>query len=522
MFENEFTLYKMLMQKGQEAFDAKYEDAVLRVKEELGKTYPMIIDGKPVTTGGAFPVLSPIDTRIVVANFPIGKEEHAKNAIAAARKAFQKWGRTDYKERVKIFRKAADLMSNRKFELSALLSFENGKNRYESVADVDEAIDFMRYYAEQMEINNGFVKEMKSSYPGEKNRSVMKPYGVWAVIAPFNFPIAITVGMCAGALITGNTVVLKPASDTPLTSYKFCELLDEAGLPPGVINLVTGSGGVVGKTLVESDDVDGISFTGSKEVGLSIFKSASSNRHKPVITEMGSKNPAIITKNADLNKAVEGVLKAAFGYSGQKCSACSRVYVHESLKDEFVNRLVKRTSELTIGNPLNKNNFLGPLINENAYENYKKYVDAAKKDGKILTGGNVVTDGDLKHGFYVQPTIVDKLPKDHRLFKEEMFVPILCVADYKELDEAIKLCNDSDYGLTAGIFSNDKNEINEFLDKIESGVVYVNRARSATTGAMVGCQPFVGWKNSGISGKGTGSEYYLQLFMREQSQTICD
>lgn len=522
MFENESTLSKTLMQKGEEAFDAKYEDAVLRVKEELGKTYPMIIDGKPVTTGGAFAVLSPIDARIVVAHFPIGQEEHAKSAIAAARKAFQHWSRTDYRERVRIFRNAADIMSKRKYELSALLSFENGKNRYEAIGDVDEAIDFMRYYAEQMELNNGFVKQMKSAYPEEKNRSIMKPYGVWAVIAPFNFPIAITDGMCTGAIITGNTVVLKPASDTPLISYKFCEILEEAGLPPGVINLVTGAGSVVGKALVESEDIDGISFTGSKEVGLSIYRTANSKRPKPVITEMGSKNPALVTKNVDLDKAVDGVLKAAFGYSGQKCSACSRVYVHESLKEEFVNRLVKRTSELTVGNPLNRNNFLGPLMNESAYEKYKKYTDIARKDGQVLTGGNVIADGELKYGYYVRPTIVDKLPKDHTLFKEEMFVPILCVADYKEFGEAIKLCNDVDYGLTAGIFSNDQNEINEFLDKIEAGVVYVNRARSATTGAMVGCQPFVGWKNSGISGKGTGSEYYLTLFMKEQSQTICD
>ncbi len=522
MFENESTLFKTLMHKGEESFDAKYEDAVLRVKEELGKTFTMIIDGKSVTADGVFAVLSPIDTRVVVAHFPAGKEEHAKSAIAAARKAFQQWSRTDYSERVKIFRKAADIMSRKKYELAASLSFENGKNRYEAIGDVDEAIDFMRYYAEQMELNNGFVKQTNSAYPDEKNKSVMKPYGVWAVIAPFNFPIAITDGMCAGALITGNTVVLKPASDTPLTSYKFCKILEEAGLPAGVINFVTGSGSVVGKTLVESDDVDGISFTGSKEVGLGIYRTANAKRSKPVITEMGSKNPVLVTKNADLDKAVDGVLKAAFGYSGQKCSACSRVYVHESLKEEFVNRLVKRTNELTIGNPLNKDSFMGPLINENAYENYKKYVDVARKDGKVLVGGNVVVDGELKHGYYVQPTIIDKLPKDHKLFKEELFIPILCVADYKEFDEAIKLCNDTDYGLTAGIFSKDKNEVNEFLAKIEAGVVYVNRARSATTGAMVACQPFVGWKNSGISGKGTGSEYYLTLFMREQSQTICD
>jgi 1-pyrroline-5-carboxylate dehydrogenase len=521
MFENESTWSRALMHKGEEDFHARYEDAALRVKEELGKTFPMIIDGKEVNADGAFPDLSPIDRRIIVAHFQMGKTEHALSAISAAKNAFRTWSMTDYRERVRIMKKAADIMSSRKYELSALLTFENGKNRYESLGDVDEAIDFLRYYAEQMEINNGFIKPMKSAYPDERSRSVMKPFGVWAVIAPFNFPMAITDGMCAGAIITGNTVVLKPASDTPLTAYKFCEILEEAGLPSGVINFITGSGSVVGKALIESDDVDGIVFTGSRDVGLSIYGQANSKRPKPVITEMGGKNPALITKNADLEKAVEGVMRAAFGYSGQKCSACSRVYVHESLKREFVERLAKRTKDLKVGNPLNRDVYIGPVINEGAYENFKKYAAVAAKDGKVLAGGNALTDGELQHGYFVQPTIVDALPKDHKLFKEELFVPILAVAEYRDFDEAVRLCNDADYGLTAGIFSKDENEVREFLDRIEAGVVYVNRARSATTGAMVGCQPFVGWKYSGISGKGTGSEYYLTLFMREQSQTVC-
>jgi len=521
MFENESTFFKASMHKGEEDFHARYEDAVLRLKQELGKTYTMIIDGKRINADGTFAVHSPADIRVVVGHFQSGNTDNTLTAISAAKNAFKKWSMTDHRERIKIFRKAADIMSTRKYELSALLTFENGKNRYESIGDVDEAIDFLRYYAEQMESNNGFVKQTKSAYPDEKSHSVMKPYGVWAVIAPFNFPMAITDGMCAGAIITGNTVVLKPASDTPLTAYKFCEILEEAGLPSGVINFVTGSGSVVGKALIESDDVDGIVFTGSRDVGLSIYRQANSKAPKPVITEMGGKNPAVVTKNADLDKAVDGVMRAAFGYSGQKCSACSRVYVHESLRNEFVDRLVKRTKQLNVGNPSNRDVYLGPVINKNAYETFRKNSELAKKDGKILAGGDIVTDGDLKHGYYVQPTIVDGLSKDHILFKEELFVPILAVADYKDFDEVIRLCNDADYGLTAGIFSRDQKEVKEFLDKIESGVVYVNRARSATTGAMVGCQPFVGWKYSGISGKGTGSEYYLTLFMREQSQTTC-
>src|SRR5574341_616322 len=363
MFDNESTYSKALMHKGEEEFHVKYEDAIVRVKGAFGTTYPMIIDGKRVTTDTTFPERSPIDTRVVVAHFQVGKAEHALKAITAAKNAFKHWSKTDYKERIKIFRKAADLMSSKKYELSALLTYENGKNRYESAGDVDEAIDFLRYYAEQMEVNHGFTKPTKSAYQDEKSRSVMKPYGVWAVIAPFNFPMAITDGMCAGAIITGNTVVLKPASDTPLTAYKFCEILEEAGLPAGVINFVTGSGSVVGKTLIESDDIDGIVFTGSRDVGLSIFRQANSKRPKPVITEMGGKNPTLVTENADLDKAVDGVMRAAFGYASQKCSACSRVYVHESVKNEFVDRLVKKTKELKLGNPSNKDVYVGPLIN---------------------------------------------------------------------------------------------------------------------------------------------------------------
>jgi 1-pyrroline-5-carboxylate dehydrogenase len=245
-------------------------------------------------------------------------------------------------------------------------------------------------------------------------------------------------------------------------------------------------------------------------------------RPRPLIAELGGKNPAIVTETADIGKAVDGVMKAAFGYSGQKCSACSRVYVHKKVKDEFVKRLVEKTKNLPVGSPLDPNTFLGPLANEDAYKKYQQYIRIADRDGKILVGGSARKDGELKYGYYVQPTIVASLPKKHRLFKEEMFVPILCVADYEKFDDAIRLANDSDYGLTAGIFSGREEEIKGFLDGIEAGVAYVNRQASATTGAMVGCQPFGGWKDSGTTGRGTGGPHYLTQFMREQSQTIAE
>jgi 1-pyrroline-5-carboxylate dehydrogenase len=522
MFENEHTVHRFMTEKAEGQFHDRYERALEQVRSEFGRKYPMIIGGREVRTPSTVAQTSPIDTRIVLGYLPVGGASHVRQAIAAAKKAFGSWGRTGFQERVRICLAAADIMSQHKFELAAWISYENGKNRYEAIADVDEAIDFLRYYSEEMERNNGFETVMKSAQPNEKSRSVMKPYGVWGVIAPFNFPAAILVGMSTGAIITGNTVVVKPSSNTPIIAFKFAEILKQAGLPDGVFNLVIGTGSKVGGELVASKDVSGIVFTGSRDVGYSMAREFSKTRPRPLVAELGGKNPAIVTETADIEKAVDGVLKATFGYSGQKCSACSRVYVQKNVKDEFLKRLVEKTKNLPVGNPLEPNTFIGPLANEDAYKKYQQFVRIADKDGKIMVGGSARKDGELKHGYYVQPTIVAGLPKKHRLFKEELFVPILCVADYDKFDDAIRLANEAEYGLTAAIFSGRQEEIKEFLDCIEAGVVYVNRQASATTGAMVGCQPFGGWKNSGTTGRGTGGPHYLTQFMREQSQTIVE
>ncbi len=520
MFENEHTLRYFMTEKAEGQFHDRYEKALEQVRPDFGRKYPMIIGGKEVRTAKNFSRLSPINTRLVLGHFPAGSAKHTKLAISSAKKAFEEWGRTDWQERVRIFRSAADLMSRKKFELAAWVSYENGKNRFEAIGDVDEAIDFVRYYAEEMERNNGYETPMKSAQPNETSKSVMKPYGVWGVIAPFNFPAAILTGMTTGALITGNTVVLKPSSDAPIIAFKIADIFFQAGVPAGALNIVFGSGSKVGGELVSNEDVSGIVFTGSREVGYSMSKQFSKERPRPLIAELGGKNPAIVTDTADINKAVEGVMKAAFGYSGQKCSACSRVLVHKGVKDEFLHKLVEKTKNLPVGNPLEPNTFMGPLVNDSAYKKFQQYTRLANRDGKVLTGGYVRREGELKHGYYVEPTIVAGLPKNHRLFKEELFVPILCVADYDKFDEALKLANDVDYGLTAGIFSGDNGEIKKFLDYIEAGIVYVNRHASATTGAMVGCQPFGGWKDSGNTGRGTGGPHYLTQFLREQSQTI--
>ncbi len=521
MFENEKTWAKAISNNTTDEFHRKFDQAVDSVKKDFGKRYPMIIGGKEIYSEDQFDVKSPADTQIIIAKFPLATKEDTLNAIESAKQAFAKWSLTPYQKRVQIFREVADTFSTDKFKLAAIMCFENGKSRLEAMGDVDEAIDFMRFYAEQIELNEGYSKETKSPSPTEKTRSVLKPYGVWGIISPFNFPSAIAIGMTSGALITGNSAVLKPASDTPLSAFKFVEAIYHK-LPPAALNFVTGSGSMVGRTIIESPLVDGIAFTGSREVGMSGFTTFVEKKPRPFISEMGGKNPAIITQSADLEKATDGVLRAAFGYGGQKCSACSRVYVQKNVANRFMEKLVEKTRSIRIGNPWQKDVFLGPVINEAAVKKFEKAAELARKDGKIVHGGSVLKNSDYQHGHFVEPTIVSGLPQEHELVSEELFLPFLCIQEFENFDDAIKLANKSNYGLTAGIFSQDKKEVEEFFNRIEAGVTYANRATSATTGAFVGGQPFVGWKDSGISGKGAGGAYYLLQFMREQTQTRCE
>lgn len=520
MFENERTWGKFVDNNSTDEFHKKFDSAVSQVQKDFGKKYPMIIGGKEIFSNDIFQVRSPADKNLILGRFPIATKEDTLYAIEAAKDSFYKWSLVSYQKRVEIFREVADVFSKDKFILAAILCFENGKNRLEAIGDLDESIDFMRFYAEQLETNEGFSKETKSASPSERTRSVLKPYGVWGIISPFNFPSAIAIGMTSGALITGNTIVLKPSSDAPISAFKFVEAIYHK-LPPAAINFVTGAGSIVGKTILDSNLVDGIAFTGSKEVGMSGYSEFESHRPRPFISEMGGKNPAIISASSDIEKATDGVLRAAFGYSGQKCSACSRVYVQKSIAPKFLERLVTKTSALKIGKPWEKDAYIGPVINESAVKKFQKASDLAKKDGKIICGGSVVSDGSNKDGNFVAPTIVTNLPKDHELIREELFLPFLCVEEFENFDEALAMANKSNYGLTAGIFSQDKNEVEKFFERIEAGVTYANREASATTGAMVGAQPFVGWKDSGISGKGAGGTYYLLQFLREQTQTRC-
>ncbi len=436
VFENEKTWTSAVLNNSTDEFNRKFDQAIDTVKKDFGKKYPMIIGGKEIYSDDQFQVRSPADTRIVIATFPLATKDDALHAIDSAKDAFSRWSQTPYQKRIQIFMECADILSSDKFQLAAMMTFENGKNRLEAMGDVDEAIDFLRFYSDQLELNQGFSKETKSANSNEKTRSVLKPYGLWGIISPFNFPSAIAIGMTTGALITGNSVVLKPSSNTPLSAFKFVESIHYK-LPPAALNFVTGAGSIVGKTILESPLVDGIAFTGSKEVGMLGFQAFVDKKPRPFISEMGGKNPTIITESADLENAAEGVLRASFGYGGQKCSACSRVYVQKNIANQFMEKLVSKTKSIKIGHPWQKDVFLGPVINEDAVKKFQQASDVAKKDGKIMFGGSVLKDSDYQHGYFVEPTIVANLPQEHTLTVEELFLPFVCVIQFDSFDEGM-------------------------------------------------------------------------------------
>ena len=497
----------------QSAFDA----ALQRARADLGRTYPMLIGGQERHSGDTFEDRSPIDRELVVARFPVGTRQDVQDAVDAARAAYPAWRDTPWRERLAIMRRAAELISERQFDYAALMSLEVGKNRLEALGDVEETADLLRYYADEFEKADGFVKPMGSLSSAEKTRSVLRPYGVFAVISPFNFPMALAGGPAGGAMIAGNTVVLKPSSDAPLLGWKFGEAMRDAGLPDGVFNLVTGPGETVGAELEENPGIDGMVFTGSYEVGMKLHRSFTKDYPRPIITEMGGKNPAIVTRNADLDEAAEGVMRSAFGFDGQKCSANSRVYVEKPVAREFVDMLVEKARGISVGDPTQRENWMGPVINQRALEKFRTAVDDARRDGGTVEVGG---EADDSRGFFPTPTVVTGLPLDHRLFRDELFVPFLVVGEVDSLEQALAEANRTEYGLTAGIFSRDDAEVQRFLDTIQAGVVYVNRRAGATTGAWPGIQSFGGWKGSGSSGKGGLGPYYVQQFLREQSQTI--
>ena len=500
----------------------QFDAGIERARTLLGGSYRNVISGQERDGEGTFGKHSPIDGSLV-GTFAKGTRTDVQDAVAAARVAFPAWSRRPWQERVAILRAVADRISERQMEISAVVAIEVGKNRLEALGDVEETADLIRWSCDMVEQNNGFDHPMGNlGDPAVHTRSVLKPYGVWGIIAPFNFPFALSGGPSGGALVAGNTVVYKPSSDTPLTGVLLTQVMREGGIPDGVFNMVLGPGETVGEEIQTNPGVDGILFTGSFEVGFRLYKDFAKAYPKPVIVEMGGKNPAIVTAKADLDEAAEGVMRAAFGLSGQKCSANSRVYVERPVYEAFLARLTEKTRAITIGDPLDRGNWMGPVINQKAIDRYQDAVAESKRDGSVVTGGERLTGGAYDKGFFVSPTVVAGLPTSHRLFQEELFLPFTAVAPVDSLDEALTLANANVQGLTAGLYSEDAAEQQRFLDEIEAGVVYINRRAGATTGAWPGIQPFGGWKGSTATGKSGGGFYYVQQFLREQSQTIVD
>ncbi len=506
-----------------EQLHAEYEAGLVKARAQLGSHHANLVGGKSREGDGVTTLRTPIDTDIVVGTFARGTRGDVVDAIAAARAAQPAWAATPWRERLAIVRRAAALISERQMEYAALMAIEVGKNRLEALGEVEEAADLLRYYSDVMERNEGYDHPMDNLGDATVHtRTILRPFGVFAVISPFNFPMALSGGPTSAAMVAGNTVIFKPSTTAPLSGVKLVEAYRDAGVPDGVINLVMGPGETVGDELQSNPGVDGIVFTGSYEVGFDLFRRFSTRFPRPCIVEMGGKNPAIVTAKADLEEAAEGIVRSAFGFGGQKCSANSRVYVERSVHDELVRLLVEKSEALTIGDPLLREHWLGPVIDQRAVDRYTAAAAEARRDGTIFTGGERLTDRGMDRGFYVEPAVVGNLPADHRLFRDELFVPFTAVAAVDSLDEAIRLSNDSVYGLTAGIFSEDPAEVERFLATIDAGVLYVNRRAGATTGAWPGVQAFGGWKGSGSTGKAGLSMYYVAQFMREQSHTVVD
>lgn len=508
-----------------EELHSRFDEALARTKSHLGQEYGMIIDGKDHKAVEKFEDRSPVDTNMVLGVFQKGSAQDAEMALAAARKAFPMWSKTPWQERVALMRKAADKIDEHLFEIGVAMAMEVGKNRMEALGDVAETADLIRYACFQMEKNDGYYVEMgRDPLVGYQatNFSVLRPYGVWLVISPFNFPAALTGGPSGAALVTGNSIVMKPATDTPWTVRLLAECLREAGLPDGVFNYVTGPGRTLGQALIDSPEVDGVTFTGSFDVGMKIYRDFAEGKYvRPTILELGGKNPAIVSRHADLERAAIGIVRSAFGLQGQKCSACSRIYVEEPVYDALVPRLVELTNNLTIGDPTDRAVYLGPVVNQSSYQDFKNFSEELSQAGTFLTGGKVLTEGDYGKGYFCTPTLVADLPLDHRLWKYEMFLPISTIAKVNSLDEAMREANDVNYGLTAGFYGS-KDETDWFFDQIQAGVTYANRPQGATTGAWPGFQPFGGWKGSGSTGKNAGGHYYLPLYMHEQIRTVIE
>jgi len=498
----------------------EFDAALVSLRAEFGKSYPSWVAGQAVESHDLLDSRPPHDTRQLLARFHRAPVTVLDTAVKAAKAAQRVWAALPWQERVARIRRAAELISERRLRLAAIMSLEVGKNRLESLGDVEESADLLRYYAGQVEESNGFSRPLGKLSPNEDTRDVLRPYGVFAVISPFNFPAALATGMAGAALLAGNAVILKPSEETPWCAQGLYDALRDAKLPDGLFQVLHGEGHVIGAALSRHPGIDGVAFTGSSRVGFELQRlMTSGSRMRPALLEMGGKNATLVCESADIDAAVEGCARSAFGLSGQKCSALSRIYVARSKQKEFTAKLVERARKIVIGDPTRADVYLGPVINAAAVERYEKAAaDVKSGGGTIHLGGERLRGADYEHGYFVAPTIAT-VPRGHRIAKDELFLPFVIVDGFDTFDEAIALANDVDYGLTGGIFSGNQEEVEQFMDRCEAGVLYANRKTGATTGAWPGVQSFCGWKGSGSTGKGGCGPFYVAQFAREQSQT---
>lgn len=485
-----------------------YRAALHRVEAQLGLHAPLVIGGRSIETGRHIRSIDPARPSRVVGTASSATPDTAVDAVTAAWRAFPGWSTTPASERAEIVHRVGDLIAERIYDFAAWQTYEDGKNWIEAEADVAEAVDFCRYYAHQAIAMSEPLPVY--DYPGETNESWLQPIGAGVVIPPWNFPLAILVGMTAGPIAAGNTVVLKPASNTPIVGWGFMQVLEEAGLPPGVVNFLPGPGDEVGDTFVDHASTRFINFTGSKQVGLRIAERAAAvypgqRWMKRAYMEMGGKDALIVDETADLDAAAADVVRSAFGFQGQKCSACSRLIAIDAIHDELVDRVVARTTALSVGSPV-ENHAVGPVISEAQHESILHEIARGALDGSVVTGGAAL---DLDGGYYMEPTVFTGVAPDARLAQHEVFGPVLSVIRVADFDEALDVANGTEYGLTGGLYSTDESRIERARREFHVGNLYINRK---ITGALVGIQPFGGFNMSGSNAKAGGPDY-LRLFM---------
>jgi 1-pyrroline-5-carboxylate dehydrogenase len=491
---------------------AAMEVALKKVALEFGREYPMYIAGKPLVTTAKLSSVNPSHPTQVIGVFQSASAGQANEAVEAASKAFESWKRVPAEKRVECLFRAAQILRERKFEMNALICYEAGKTWPEADADTAETIDFMEFYGREMLRLAG--PQPVTPMKGEKNYMVYIPLGVGVVIPPWNFPAAIAAGMTMASLVTGNTVVLKPAGDTPTVAAKFVEIAYEAGIPKEALSFITGQGSVVGDALVRHPKTRYIAFTGSKEVGLQISELAGKTVPgqmwiKRTVLEMGGKDSIIVDEEADVDAAVEGVVQSAFGYQGQKCSACSRAIVSEKVYDAFLDKVVERTKKIKVGPSEDPANYMGPVVSKSAMQTILGYIDVGKKEGRLVHGG----DRAPGEGYFVQPTVIADVEPKARISQEEIFGPVLAVIKAKDFDHALEIANNTEFGLTGGVYSRNPAKLEKAQEVFHVGNLYLNRK---CTGAMVGAHPFGGFNMSGTDSK-TGGRDYLLLFLQGKS-----